>query len=57
MSENNISNKKNKELDPDNKERNLQEYNSNDKDTDTGNNNKPNQTNKKGLDNHIQDEN
>ncbi len=30
MSKDNIDNKKNKELDPSNKERNLQEYNSND---------------------------
>ena len=32
MSENNTSGKKNKELDPNSKEHNLQEYNSNDKD-------------------------
>jgi hypothetical protein len=32
MSENNFKDKRNKELDPNSKERNLQEYNSNDKD-------------------------
>jgi hypothetical protein len=32
MSENNLNGKRNKELDPTSKERNLQEYNSNDKD-------------------------
>ena len=37
MSENNINGKKNKELDPSSNERNLQEYNSNDKDFNTEN--------------------
>ncbi len=58
MSENSTNNKKNKELEPDNKERNLKEYESNDKDTHTeNNNNKLNQTNKKGQDNHTPDGN
>ena len=35
MSEDNSNNKKNKELDPNNKERNLQEYNSNDTDSES----------------------
>lgn len=35
MSEDDSNNKKNKELDPNNKERNLQEYNSNDTDSES----------------------
>jgi hypothetical protein len=56
MSEGNTINKKNKELEPDNKERNLQEYSSNDKGIDTGNKNEPNQANKKEMDSHSHDE-
>lgn len=49
-------NKKNKELEPGNKERNLQEYSSNDKGIDTGNKNDSSQANKKGHDSHSHDE-
>lgn len=56
MSEGNTIDKKNKELEPDNKERNLQEYSSNDKGVDTGNKNEPNRTNRKELDSHSHDE-
>ena len=58
MSEGNTTNKKNKELEPGNKERNLQEYSSNDKGIDTGNKNEPNQANqanKKELNGHSHD--
>ncbi len=56
MSEVNAGNKKNKELEPDNKERNLQEYSSNDKGIDNGNRNEPNQANKKEIGSHSHDE-
>jgi hypothetical protein len=56
MSEGNTINKKNKELEPDNKERNLQEYSSNDKGIDTGNKNEPTQTTKKELNSHSHGE-
>ncbi len=57
MSENNANNKKNKELEPGNKERNLQEYNSNDKDINTENNNKLDQRNNNKPANHNHDDN
>jgi hypothetical protein len=57
MSENNISNKKNKELDPNNDERNLQEYNSNDKDIDADSQNGQDQSSKQQNTHHNQDDN
>ena len=56
MSQDNTTNKKNKELEPGNKERNLQEYSSNDKGIDTGNENEPSQAYKKETGNHSHDE-
>lgn len=56
MSEDNTTNKKNKELEPGNKERNLQEYSSSDKGIETGNKNEPNQANKKETGSHSHDE-
>jgi hypothetical protein len=55
MSEDNTNNKKNKELEPNNRERNLQEYSSTDKDMDAENQSKLDQTNKKEINNHIHD--
>jgi hypothetical protein len=55
MSEDNLDNKKNKELDPSNKERNLQEYNSNDKDSKIQNG--QNHFQKQQGQQHIHDEN
>jgi hypothetical protein len=54
MSEDNIDNKKNRELDPSNKERNLQEYNSNDKESIQ---NGQNHSQKHQGQQHIHDEN
>ncbi len=56
MSEGNTINKKNKELEPDSKERNLQEYRSNDEGIDAGDKNGPNQANRKELVSHSHNE-
>ncbi len=53
MSENNINGKKNKELDPNSKERNLQEYSSNDKDFNTENPKGHDQSQKQRLHEHL----
>jgi hypothetical protein len=55
MIEDNIDNKKNKELDPGNKERNLQEYNSNDTTSEIQNG--ENHSQKQQEQQHIHDEN
>ncbi|MBA3750450.1 MAG: hypothetical protein H0X03_06080 [Nitrosopumilus sp.] len=56
MSENNFKNKKNKELDPNNDELNLQKYNSNDKDIDAGNQTGQNQSSKQQNTHHNHDD-
>ena len=56
MSQDNTTNKKNKELEQGNKERNLQEYSSNDKGIDTGNENETSRANKKEIGSHSHDE-